>query len=39
LTTPILLEEIRQTQPLSVTRAEEVRAIREWARSRTVPAD
>ncbi|HTW23647.1 MAG TPA: hypothetical protein VMD78_08610, partial [Candidatus Baltobacteraceae bacterium] len=38
LSTAILVEEIRQTQPLSVTRAEEVRAIREWARTRTVPA-
>ena len=39
LTSEILLAEIKGTQPLSVTRAEEVNAIREWARSRAVPAD
>ena len=39
LSTDILLGEVRGTQPLSVTRAEEVAAIREWARSRAVPAD
>ena len=39
LTTEILLGEIRGTQPLSVTRAEEIQAIREWAKSRAVPAD
>ena len=39
LATAILLEEIRSTQPLSVTRAEEIQAIREWAKSRAVPAD
>jgi SpoVK/Ycf46/Vps4 family AAA+-type ATPase len=39
LTTAILLEEIRGTQPLSVTRAEEIQAIRDWAKSRAVPAD
>jgi AAA+ superfamily predicted ATPase len=39
LTTEILLAEIRSTQPLSVTRAEEVQSIREWAKTRTVPAD
>ena len=39
LTSAILIEEIRGTQPLSVTRAEEIQAIREWAKSRTVPAD
>jgi len=39
LTTDILLGEVRGTQPLSVTRAEEVAAIREWAKSRAVPAD
>lgn len=39
LTNSILLEEIKGTQPLSVTRAEEVQAIRDWARSRAVPAD
>jgi SpoVK/Ycf46/Vps4 family AAA+-type ATPase len=39
LTNAILLEEIKGTQPLSVTRAEEVQGIRDWARSRAVPAD
>jgi ATP-dependent 26S proteasome regulatory subunit len=39
LTTEILLGELRGTRPLSVTRAEEVTAIREWARTRAVPAD
>jgi hypothetical protein len=39
LTTDVLLAEIRATQPLSVTRAEEVQAIREWAKTRAVSAD
>jgi AAA+ superfamily predicted ATPase len=39
LTTEILVAEIQSTQPLSVTRAEEVQAIREWARTRAVAAD
>jgi SpoVK/Ycf46/Vps4 family AAA+-type ATPase len=39
LTTEILLAEIQGTQPLSVTRAEEVQSIREWAKTRAVPAD
>ena len=39
LTTEILLAEVKSTQPLSVTRAEEVSAIRDWARNRAVPAD
>ena len=39
LTTEILLAEIHSTQPLSVTRAEEVEAIREWAKTRAAPAD
>ena len=39
LTTEILLAEIRETQPLSVTRAADVQAIRDWAKSRAVPAD
>jgi AAA+ superfamily predicted ATPase len=39
LTTEILLAEIRGTQPLSVTRAEDIQAIRDWARTRAVPAD
>ncbi len=39
LTTEILLAEIRSTQPLSVTRAEEVDSIRQWAKTRAAPAD
>ena len=39
LTTEVLLGEIHSTQPLSVTRAEEVESIREWARTRAAPAD
>jgi AAA+ superfamily predicted ATPase len=39
LTTDVLLAEIRATQPLSVTRAEEVEAIRRWAKTRAAPAD
>jgi hypothetical protein len=34
-----LLAELRQTKPLSVLMAENVRALREWARDRTVPCD
>ncbi len=39
LSTEILLVEIQSTQPLSVTRSEEVQAIREWAKARAVSAD
>jgi ATP-dependent 26S proteasome regulatory subunit len=39
LSTEILLGEIRGTQPLSVTRAEDIQAIRDWAKNRAVPAD
>lgn len=39
LSTEILLGEIKATQPLSVTRAEEISAIRDWARNRAAPAD
>ena len=39
LTTDILLAEITATQPLSVTRAEEITEIRNWAKSRAVAAD
>jgi|SRR5580704_2698307 ATP-dependent 26S proteasome regulatory subunit len=38
LTTQFLLDALAQTVPLSVTRAEEIRALREWARTRAVPA-
>jgi hypothetical protein len=34
-----LLAEIRATRPLSVLMSEQVNALREWASSRTVPAD
>lgn len=33
-----LPKEIKATKPLSVTRAEEVEDLREWARGRAVPA-
>lgn len=36
---PRLLAEVRSTRPLSVLMAEQVQALRDWARSRTVPAD
>jgi SpoVK/Ycf46/Vps4 family AAA+-type ATPase len=38
LSTQILLDELKNTQPLSATRAEDVAAIRDWARTRAVPA-
>jgi len=34
-----LLAEIRGTRPLSVMMAEQVQGLREWAKTRTVPAD
>ncbi len=36
--TGVLLEELRATRPLSVTRAEDLAALRDWAHDRTVPA-
>jgi ATP-dependent 26S proteasome regulatory subunit len=39
LNTEILVTEMQGTQPLSVTRAEDVQAIRAWAKTRAVPAD
>jgi len=39
LTTEILIAEIHATQPLSVTRAEDITEIRNWAKSRAVSAD
>lgn len=39
LTTEILLEEISNTRPLSVIMAEKINALREWAASRTIPAN
>ena len=38
LTTQFLLDALAQTVPLSTTRAEEIDALREWARTRAVPA-
>jgi SpoVK/Ycf46/Vps4 family AAA+-type ATPase len=38
LTTQLVLEALVQTVPLSITRAEEILALREWARTRAVPA-
>jgi len=38
LTTALLLDALAQTVPLSVTRAEEIRSLREWARTRAVSA-
>ena len=39
LNTEILLAELKSTQPLSVTRAEDISAIRLWAKTRATPAD
>ena len=39
LSTDIVLEEISQTRPLSVVRAEEITRLRAWAADRTVPAN
>jgi AAA+ superfamily predicted ATPase len=39
LTTEVLVAEIQATQPLSVTRAEEISTIRNWAKGRAVAAD
>ena len=39
LTQEDLLAELHNTRPLSVLMAEQVQALREWARDRTVPAD
>jgi SpoVK/Ycf46/Vps4 family AAA+-type ATPase len=38
LSTESLLNALAQTVPLSVTRAEEIATLREWARTRAVPA-
>jgi SpoVK/Ycf46/Vps4 family AAA+-type ATPase len=38
LSTQSLLNALAQTVPLSTTRAEEIAALREWARTRAVPA-
>jgi SpoVK/Ycf46/Vps4 family AAA+-type ATPase len=39
LSTEVLLGELRDTQPLSVTRAEDIAALRNWAHDRAAPAD
>lgn len=39
LSTDVLLAEIRATQPLSVTRAEDIQGVRDWAKTRAAPAD
>ena len=39
LDTDLLMQEIRNTRPLSVLMAEQVETLREWARERTVAAD
>ena len=38
LTSELLIETLSQTVPLSTTRAEEIAELREWARTRAVPA-
>ncbi len=38
LSTQFLMDALAQTVPLSVTRAEEIQALREWAKVRAVPA-
>jgi SpoVK/Ycf46/Vps4 family AAA+-type ATPase len=38
LTTQSLLDALTRTVPLSVTRAEEIQTLRDWARKRAVPA-
>jgi len=39
LSTDIVLDELRSTRPLSVTRREEIAALRAWARERAVMAN
>ncbi len=39
LTTELILQELRSTQPLSVTMAEKVAALRQWAQGRCTPAN
>ena len=38
LTTQTILDALAQTVPLSTTRAEEIAELRDWARTRAVPA-
>jgi hypothetical protein len=39
LTSNLILEEIKQTKPLSILMAEKINYLRSWAAERTVPAD
>lgn len=39
LATEHILQEVRETRPLSVVMAEKIAALRAWARGRTVPSD
>jgi SpoVK/Ycf46/Vps4 family AAA+-type ATPase len=39
LATDIILAELQATRPLSVVMSEKVQALRDWATSRTIPAD
>ena len=39
LATEHILEEIRQTRPLSVVMKEKIATMRDWASGRTVPCD
>ena len=39
LSTEVLLEEVRETRPLSRTMPERIDALRSWAKDRTVAAD
>jgi len=39
INTEILLQEIKNTRPLSVVMAEKIQRLREWANERTVPVD
>jgi SpoVK/Ycf46/Vps4 family AAA+-type ATPase len=38
VSTQVLLDALQTTVPLSITRAEEIQALREWAKTRAVPA-
>jgi hypothetical protein len=38
IATDFIVEELKATKPLSVTRAEDIEELREWARGRAVPA-
>ncbi len=38
LTTQLVLDALSETVPLSITRAEEIAALRDWARTRAVAA-